>query len=705
MGRVSGGPLTLGLNQYTHSAACCLLDADGEVLFALAKERVTRKKYDGGDVAELMRYAFESTGTGIRDLGLVVANNHLFRIDAFERTLRWAQALNQYRPSYLAAENLLPGVEKREIGHHLAHAWSVLPVAPFDSGLIVVMDGIGSTWEDLHRTGPAYRGDAPPASDRVQIPEHPERSQGWREGESVYRFQGLRLENLFKRWIRQRSPAFLYNYGFENMESLGAVYSRISSHVFGDWNACGKIMGLAPWSAVWNRERPAPPGQWITRGPLEELEVNWDFLHALPHPNQWEREENHPDYARLAALVQRDLEDAVLDFLTRLRERSGETRLCLVGGVALNSSLNGRIRRECGYDEVFVPPYPGDDGLAFGCAHFGLHHRHAKRPPRRRPHPVFLGRAATPTQIHEALERFRPWIRAASCSDPATAAAEALAAGRIVGWFQGRSEFGPRALGARSILADPRDAGVVDRLNRAVKGREPFRPFAPTVLAEAADDVFTDPAPNPYMSATSPVRGTVAKTIPAVVHVDGTSRFQTLAPDFHPRFRALVETFHQRTGIPLVLNTSFNRAGEALVETPADALEVLLDSGLDLLFLEDQRIEKAPFPSPEELGPLLPLHRASATAEVLSDAEGEPLQVRLLGGGRSFDASLLHLGLLEASDGSTPVDRILDELAEEDQLPREEGLSAFEELWRWRLLAFFPAPEDGLPLDIPPSLA
>ena len=153
------GELTLGLNQYTHSASACLLNAEGEILIALSKERLTRKKHDGGDVAELVRHTLEQCNVSLNDIGLVVANNHLFRVDAFESTLHWAQALNQYRPSYLDQHNLLPRIEKHELSHHLAHAWSAFPFCPFEKGLIVVMDGMGNTKEEAERTGDYFHSD------------------------------------------------------------------------------------------------------------------------------------------------------------------------------------------------------------------------------------------------------------------------------------------------------------------------------------------------------------------------------------------------------------------------------------------------------------------------------------------------------------------------------------------------------------------
>ena len=699
------GPLVLGLNQYTHSAACCLAESAGKVLFALSKERLTRKKFDGGDTGELVERALESCGVGLEDLGLVVCNNHLFRIAPFEETLPWAAALHQYRPSHLHETNLLPGLPRHELSHHLAHAWSVLPAAPFDEGLILVMDGIGSTLRDVATEAEHYTTDRalPNSSGYRQLPADPAAEWGWREAESVYEFRGLALRRRYKRWTRENTPAFLYNYGFENMESLGAVYSRVSSHIFGDWNACGKVMGLAPMAASWSSDEAS---EWLLRGELDELEINWPRLRSEPFPNEWEKESHRPRYARLAADLQRDLEEVVLRFLVRLREESGQRRLCLAGGVALNSTLNGRIARECGFEEVFVPSYPGDEGVAVGCAWFGVHQlgglprarapeRAAGDVPRRVPLSPFLGCSYSQEQVEEALKAMEPWVESEHCDDAASVAADALAAGRIVGWFQGRSEFGPRALGNRSILAHPGERATVDRINSAIKKREAFRPFAPAVLAERAAEYFEGVTPSPFMSLTVAVRPERRGHIEAVVHEDGTARIQTLEREANPRFHALVSAFEARTGLPMVLNTSFNTQGEPIVETPQDALRTFLESDLHLLLLEDRVVRRRGFPEEEEWGRLRPRHEEGVVGEMVSDVEGEPLSVRLMAGGRILDSDALQLGLLEACTGASTLRELVREYREEFELEESAVVERLESLFQQRLIRFQPAADVG----------
>ncbi|KAA3604906.1 MAG: carbamoyltransferase [Planctomycetota bacterium] len=685
------GPYILGLNQYTHSAAACLLDRNGEVVYALQKERISRKKHDGGDVAVLVEQMFETTGLGEKDLAWVVANNHLFHIAPFEKSLPFRVALHQWRPSYLDSHNLLPEVAKHELSHHLAHAWSVLPVAPFDHGVLVIMDGMGSPYREVREPGPAYTTDAslPNADGSGRSPATLQPFWGWREGESVYRFEGLRLELLWKRWIRENTPDFLYNYGFENMESLGAVYSRVSSHIFGDWNVCGKVMGLAPWHQVWNEtDSPLTESEPILRGPLEELSVHWPFLKQLGQANQWEDRQARKTYAALAWKVQKDLEEVALDFLIRVRQKTGARNLALAGGVALNSSLNGRIVRECGYEQVFIPSYPGDEGIAVGCAHFG-HHVLARPEAKARRIPLspFLGNAYSDQEIEQALQEFASYLTWQRCDDPAVAAAEALVDEKVIGWFQGRSEFGPRALGARCILAHPGRRETIRYLNQEVKNRESFRPFAPAVLEEHAEEYFDGPTPSPFMSMTAKAKAQHRDKIQAVLHVDQTARLQTLSQQIHPRFRMLVQAFRDRSGVAMVLNTSFNRRGEPIVESPADALATFLDAGLDLLFLEGFLIQRRPFPQVDEWSKWTPCHRPEVTSSMTSTADGEPLQILLLAGGRTLEVSALELGVFEACQGEVPLSVLVEEFcAEFDESP-DAVAGAVEKLFQLRVLS------------------
>jgi carbamoyltransferase len=709
--------LVLGLNQYTHSAAACLLDESGQVLGALAKERVTRRKHDGGDAAAVVEALIEACGHTLDEIGLVVANNHLFRIRPFEQHLAFACALHQQPPSALRDSNLFPGVPKHELSHHLAHAWSVLPFAPFDEGLILVADGIGTTRADLERASVGseigkYTSDVdlPASAGFRQFPAEAPTHSTAREGETVYQFRGLHLERLWKRWAQERTPVFLYNYGFENMESLGAVYSRVSSQIFGDWNACGKVMGLAPWKQAWAGKENLSR---LMRGPLEELQVDWPALLTAENTGEWPAAQAGDEalrarYTGLAAQVQGELEEVLLEFLTRLRKETGARNLCITGGVALNSTANGRIAREAGFEQVFIPPWPSDEGIAVGCAWFGHHLLQPTAEAPRRCFAPYQGGAANQDSLEEALETFGPWLEIETLDAAGFApvveqqdrvwlesaagrirfAAEAIEAGETVGWFQGRSEFGPRALGNRSILATPAQADMVERINAAIKKREGFRPFAPTVLAAHAEDWFPQVTPSPSMSLTVPVAADKAAQIPAVVHVDGSARIQTLEPDANPLYHGLIEACFARTGLPMVLNTSFNVKGEPIVETPSDALRHFLDSELDCVVLEGVGARKLPFPEGAKLAEAVPQQLPSFSAEVVSDAQGDAVAVSLLAHGDNFEAGQLELGILEACLGEATVAELEAEFASEFEVHAEDFLAALVRLHGWRLLWF-----------------
>ncbi|CAN0263452.1 unnamed protein product, partial [Scytosiphon promiscuus] len=606
-----------------HIPTRCPLPRDGTCLFAGEKERLTRAKHDGGDTGDLVSHALDSIGANLDDVRLVVSNNHHHRVAPFEKRIPWAVAQGTYPASYASEENLLPGAAHAELSHHLAHAWSAAALAPFDSGLIVVMvrgatfgtgapgkepmarseaaavaaastseaegaeNGSDKTapgqdqqkqrsrrdaqtppeeyYNDLRlmrelgaggemAEGTEVPGDGSPGFQ--QVPEELLPHEAYREAESAYQFvRGTdggppTLTPIYKRWTRERSPPELFNHGFENMESMGAVYSRVSSHIFGDWNACGKVMGLAPYAAKGgplSGEFSPPPK--LTSGSLllggksgggtgeDAFHVDWNTIEALPRPNElnklsqdeveeedgWEDGDDDLEagagssgsdssggdlqalgsfYAALAARAQEGLEEAALELVSGLRERTGEKNVCLCGGVALNSVLNGKIAREAGFERVFVPPCPGDEGIAVGCASFGWHQRRLLLQPKarwtgergqrngcrnrrcccctvagsagsgveRQLQAPFWGRGWSKDDIDDEIAEWEAWVDVRDV-DSLEEIAQAIADGQVVAWFQGRGEFGPRALGSRSLLADPRDPDMPSRINAEVKKR------------------------------------------------------------------------------------------------------------------------------------------------------------------------------------------------------------------------------------------
>jgi carbamoyltransferase len=319
-------------------------------------------------------------------------------------------------------------------------------------------------------------------------------------------------------------------------------------------------------------------------------------------------EQRHMD---IAAGLQECLEETVLHSLRVLRRETGMRNLCLAGGVALNSTMNGVIARSGLFDAVWVPGAAHDAGTAVGAAFYG-HHNLLGQPRRARArNNLYLGPAPLPSDVETALAEFSTQVTVHRPAQLLEDVAAAIANGKVVGFCQGRMEWGPRALGNRSILADPRRDDMKDVVNHAVKLREGFRPFAPACLAEKAQDWFdlTGLGESPFMLFVVPVREDKRGRIPAVTHVDGSARVQTVTAHDNPRFHGLITAFERLTGVPVVLNTSFNIKGEPMVNTPADAIRCFLSTQLDLLVLEDVVVEKRP----EVVAALLKARGARAT--------------------------------------------------------------------------------------------
>ena len=583
-------------------------------------------------------------------------------------------------------------LRKMELSHHLAHAYSAAAQCPFDEGMVVVMDGMGETYRAMRSA--AVSGEKRYVSDLLFegtfqcVPSDiHEKSQSsifdWREGESVYVFEktdgkDISVKPVFKRFVEEKTPPARYNHGFENMDSAGALYSRASSHIFGDWNACGKVMGLAPWMGHrWEDNggiEAEPIEDPIMTGKLYEegqngFKSNRSAMKGMPHiartdPDLFDSDGNMrkrydfddyiPEEPRegsasgnsstddegstatavqteveketkvtsqlpsrvaidaisLSSRIQYDLETVIMDFVQHFKEETGQSNLCIAGGVALNSVLNGRLSRELGFENTFIPPYPGDDGIAVGCCAYGLFGNAAldvtdeKKKPGlwKGPLSPYLGPEPTDFDMKEAIDKAAPWLEVETVRDNQRRLdmiARELDSSGVVAIYNGRSEMGPRALGHRSILADPRKKGLVRFINESVKSRESFRPFAPSALAEEATNWFELGTPgsnaSPYMSLTAQVKESKRAQIPAVTHVDGSSRLQTVTPEAEPLYHQLISTFFKLSGIPLVLNTSFNTLpSEPIVETPQNAIRSFLYSmgSIEMLVMGDYVIRR-----------------------------------------------------------------------------------------------------------------
>jgi carbamoyltransferase len=296
----------------------------------------------------------------------------------------------------------------------------------------------------------------------------------------------------------------------------------------------------------------------------------------------------------LAWRIQDDTERVLLARARWLRETTGAKNLCIAGGVALNCVANGKIAREAGFENVWIQPAAGDDGVAIGCAFYG--HLAVQNKPRSWTlNNAYFGRPYSDQEVDDATHRrlVRLVSKTKLSDDICRDVAKLLSEGNVLGWFQGRSEFGPRSLGNRSILADPRKAEMKDILNSRVKHRQPFRPFAPIVLADRAKEIFEGDHDSPYMLLAMNVRPQWRDRVPAIVHVDGTARVQTVTQDQNERLYRLLKEFDAITGVPVLINTSFNVKGEPIIETPEDAIHCFLTTGIDYLALHDALMEKS----------------------------------------------------------------------------------------------------------------
>ena len=553
-------PWVLGISA-SHNGAVCLLKGD-ELVVAIQEERLSRRKRHrifGAQHSLALDYCFDYAGIRPRDLSMIVLCVQ-GRAGAASQDL----TLN---PFLQVKEN---GIPTMIIPHHLAHAASAFGTSGFSESAILVIDGIGSPEEDL--SGEERGVIANPMED------------GW-EIISLYSAASAVITPLEKhvaegrKWLttdRNRMPLF---------RSLGGIFSAAAVQIFGGDLEAGKVMGLAPYG------RPVHP-------PSDFFEIeNGRFIFSDKIPSLFQHAERWPahqqEYQDLACSAQNALEVALLYLAEHLHNLIPSGNLCYAGGVALNSVANERIIRETQFKNVYVMPAAEDSGPAVGAAYYGLWQLTRKNGRRRLLHDA-VGRIYSRSAIEHAIAE-TPAVEVVESKDVISDAANLVIDGKIVGWFQGRSELGPRALGQRSILCDPRRPDGKEVLNSRVKHREAFRPFAPVILLEEAPEWFELDGINPesaFMLRICLFKEERKPMVPAVVHVDGTGRIQTVTKEANGPFYSLIKKFHERTGVPIVLNTSFNINGMPIVETPQDALLCLLSTGIDYCVLEGSIVKK-----------------------------------------------------------------------------------------------------------------
>ncbi len=572
----------LGVN-FSHDRSACLLH-EGELVAAVAEERLDRIKRSEGclyvrgtKAGRVMPnfaigYCLDAAGIGIDDLDLLVIDHALTQVDlGFLR-------------------RMIPMKDKERIralphpSHHLAHAATVYHTSGFDEAAVLVADAFGSA-----------------TSSGVEC-------------ETGFRAKGRAINDLFRNFQTGQRAQFLCLTGMYRLvtQVLGFVAPDRGEQRVMALDDAGKTMGLAAHGSTRDDWAPfvsfpfagggGPPFLMDFSGLLDLLEAE-KLISFNRDPRTGKmildiaiREHGQPLtdlHHDLATRVQEEFTRAMITLARELHRLTGLPRLCLSGGAALNSVTNTRIVDETPFEEVFIFPAGTDDGNALGCAYQGWYQL-LGRPWQPRPLATpFLGIEYDEEQCRQAAAALGLLPRRlASDEELVQWAANALDQGKVVGWFQGGSEIGPRALGHRSLLADPRRRESVEKLNGSIKFREPFRPYAPSVIEERQAEFFELERNSPYMLLVAPVRPEKREEIPAVTHVDGSARVQTVCHGNDPLYHRLIEHFGEVSGVPLVLNTSMNRAGEPMVESPLDAARLFKATKLDALAMGRLIFEK-----------------------------------------------------------------------------------------------------------------
>jgi carbamoyltransferase len=552
----------LGISCFYHDAAACLL-RDGRIVAAAEEERFSRRKHDSGFPEHAIRYCLEA--------GEIVPEELDYVIFYEKPLLKFERIATSYAASFPSSRGVFVRAMQTWLGdklwirsqirkglgysgsilfgeHHLSHAASAYFPSPFEEAAVVTADGVGEWSTTTLGVG-----------------------------------RGLDLE---------------LTHELHYPHSLGLLYSAFTAYLGFEVNEGEyKVMGMAAYG------RPRYVDQIRQLVDLAEdgsfhLDMRYfayhrslrsitrAFVDLLGPPRRAEGEVDER-YADLAASIQAVTEDAMVGLARRARELSGARNLCMAGGVALNVLANARVLREAGFDNLWVQPAAGDSGGCVGAATY-LYHSVLREERRDVMQTAYLGPEFSDEEIQAFLRGHEVPFQALERDQIAPVVGRLLAEGNVIGWFQGRMEFGPRALGARSILANPTEEAMRDKVNAKIKHREQFRPFAPSVLREAASTYFTFDGrdrESPFMLLVAEVRPDKRHLVPAITHADGTARVQTVSREQQPLYYDLIEAFGKLTGVPVLLNTSFNVRGEPIVCTPAEAFNSFSHTDMDYLVL------------------------------------------------------------------------------------------------------------------------
>jgi carbamoyltransferase len=642
-----------------HDASAALL-VDGEIVSAIEEERLNRIKHTN----KFPSYAIQAV---LCDRGLSLEDVDLFCCSGSEEFLETHFRISHYRDSsqvnLLSPREFLGQLFKKAfdfdldetricfVDHHIAHAACSFYLSGFDKSLIVTLDAVG---------------------ERIS-------------GRVLY---GGKNEMKAKHSISE-------------INSLGHYYVWVSKFIGYDLFDEYKVMGLAPYG------NPAKYRELFSKFykllPQGKFEIYRDYIHTLLFDIGNPRRKGQPFdqlYMDVAASLQESIETIILHILEYYSQTSGFDKLCLAGGVAHNCSANGKILSSGLFKEIFVQPASHDGGNSIGAAVYTYLTRPGVKEIKKLEH-VYIGtQIEGDTELSRILEGWKSFIYFSKEKDIERKAAEVIYSGKVIGWVQGRSEFGPRALGNRSILADPRPPENKDIINRMVKKREAYRPFAPSVIEEKAGDYFEvslNGTNLDFMTFAVDVKKQYQQVLGAVTHVDGTARIQTVSKTQNPRYWNLINEFGKLSGIPILLNTSFNNNVEPIVNTAEDAIVCFLTTGLDHLVIGDYLISKENkdlIPAIDELVVSLLQHTVIHSRKSFDSAERVSVKQAI---GFNYSTShdyLISKGvfeLLSRADGKTSLrDLLLHQHITHDDL-RRSALKEMEELWKRRYIRLSPA--------------
>jgi len=537
---------------HTRGAAITI---NGELAVAISNERLTRIKTDHSDELpkEAMYYCISALGITYKDIDLFVYN-------ITEPVNKVVQDFRQFTGVSITKLKFIP--------HHIAHAYSTFMASGFEESAVVVADAMGSVYDDTTPIKEWYQLDESSLTD----------GQKWAEGFSIYQFkrEDINPHPVYKKWVK-------FPFDSESGGSIGYFYGMGAKQLVYNpdthsWQA-GKLMGLASY---------ADP-EFVARH--DELSIKGDnFLHVPSKPIMEDTVSWQSDFqskANVAGLYQREQEQNSMHLVRMAKDLTGSNNICVAGGSFLNCNTNEMIIRSGLFENQYFMPPADDSGIPHGCAYAGAAYLMNEIKSGKQMS-AYTGKTYSDEEIEEQLSQFEGlnWVKLDKYSKY-NLASDMLNNNKVIGWFQGGSETGPRALGNRSMLASPASPWMVNYINSEIKKREWYRPFAPSVLYDKQAEIFDLDTYSPYMLVTTTVKEEWRSRIPSVVHHDNTSRYQSVTKENNEEYYNVISAFYEKTGLPVVLNTSFNGPEEPIVETPFDAVRTMLNHDLFALFVND----------------------------------------------------------------------------------------------------------------------